>query len=740
MALEDEVRAQTQSIDRLVNQLGSRSAPLPSSGAAGGGEMPNLKQADGVFAGLIQGFERLRTGSNLTADAVNMFGGAISKIPGIGGTLGAAFGSMTGTVQDTMAVQKASLNAGAGFNQNLTQTAEIIGRSGLTNQQFMDQQVKMGQSMAGLGSNTTEATKNLTAFQDEFRKSKTGEQLRDLGFTAEEQNRFANTMLANNTARDLTDKKSRAEAVAAAEKLTQSTIQQSQATNQSIDSVLRKTALDDKNIEINSQLLAGGEEQQRAYSNLLPHLQSLGPTIQSLAEEALSDEGVTSEKSAQTLATLGPAGEQLIQAVQLQKEAAKEGATQAQKDRAEQAMISAKNAVDARTRDPQMLQMARMSGRGQDMGDDGAALRITQERGAYMRTQMQQQNVLATANKPSDVSTANRFAGEQTNRVMAGVDENGKRGTGADVIAAANQANMKGQSEAAAFAVKGLNAVGEAGDKAGRQLTEAMTNNKGKIPTPADTVGNREQNIRPGGVPAMPPARGTGPARELGTEAIVGSLKEPKTEKMLIHKDENVLNPKDAEKWEKLGGSLGIDKLLAGLSTIKPAPTTPGTTAKMPFDEKQLSSMFSTVKVPLDDKQINSMMGNIKMPDMSSQMNSMMGNIKMPQAPDLSKLTNSLTPSADTSARDLTSDLKTTISAIATPPKAQESAPTSPIVEDTPKIREPVDTTTVNNDMLAVLTEISKLTAQSLEYQMHTANHTEKTAGGLDGLNSNRFG
>ena len=57
MALEDEVRAQTQSIDRLVNQLGSRSAPLPSSGAAGGGEMPNLKQADGVFAGLIQGLK-----------------------------------------------------------------------------------------------------------------------------------------------------------------------------------------------------------------------------------------------------------------------------------------------------------------------------------------------------------------------------------------------------------------------------------------------------------------------------------------------------------------------------------------------------------------------------------------------------------------------------------------------------------------------------------------------------------
>jgi hypothetical protein len=73
--------------------------------------------------------------------------------------------------------------------------------------------------------------------------------------------------------------------------------------------------------------------------------------------------------------------------------------------------------------------------------------------------------------------------------------------------------------------------------------------------------------------------------------------------------------------------------------------------------------------------------------------------------------------------------------------KPPESAVATPVTAEEPtNIAPPVATDSFNSDVLNALNNLNKLTAQSLDALVRTAGHAEKTAGGIDGLNGNRFG
>jgi hypothetical protein len=584
--------------------------------------------------------------------------------------------------------------------------ATTIAKSGLTNEQFIKAQGEAASRITGISGNQTEAMKQLVQFQNEFRASDTGQQLQKMGMNLQDIDKFSLTMLSNSTTRDMKDAKTRAEAVASVEALTKSTLAQNTATGQSIDSILKKTALDDSNIEVNSQLLLLGKDQEKAYQNMLPHMQGLGKDITGLIQEQMSDIGVTSDKGVDTMNALGPqvAG-QLNEAVQAQKQAAATGRAE-DKERAERMMREARAAIDARMQDPMLLRQAQMSSRGQDMGDNGAALRILQERLPNIRATQANQRDLQAAGRQGTVAEANQLQGTRADRALAQTDSQGQRNVGADTIAGANAANIAAQTEAQNLVAKGLTSAGKGLDALGQRMLKMAGGGDGK---PVPTPGQRVENQVPAGGTAVPadPRK----ARADGTEGVLGTKFEPKTDRLLIHKGENVLNPEDAKKYAAAGGSAGIEKLMSAIGSAKSIePKSMAPSGPAGIDNKQLDSMMSNIKMPFNDKQISGMFDNIKMPasninekQMSSMMSSLTsGNTGVPMTKDL--LGN---------IKSQVSSMGTEISSAKTPPKPQAS-PDTASENETPKAG--ADTTVFNTDVLTALNDLNKLMGELVSH------------------------
>ena len=735
--MEKLLNQQAQTIGGILKGASSSGS---GPGGGGGGDMPSLKKADGLFASLIGTLTGFQKGVSFSATAANTFGEALGKIPGIGNTLGTAFGSATQYATNLAGGLKESTMAGAGHANDMVKFAKTVAESGMTNEKFIEQQRSLGTNVAGIGAGMSDSMEVLTGFQNDVKKSPIGKQLEALGFNAEEQAKFINGSLQANVARDLTDKNQRAAAVKAVEDQIEKTILHSKATGMSIEMSQKLMAQQEGNIGVQAGLMAQGQEAQAAYSAMLPDLAGMGADIQKMAEEKFVTGNIASESGAQTLTALGNAGPQLLEAVAAMKEASKEGASPQAKREAEQLMANAKNAVDVQMRDPNFLRRASGSQYGQDEGDEGASTRMFAQNQARLRNQMQVQNRDVRTGGSGDIARANEITREQGRREIAAITPEGKPGTGSAAIAAANQADAAARAEANAFAIKGLNAVGGAADAAGRKITEGLTNKlTGRVPTP----GERTQGMTggaPGGTP-QPPARG---ARAFGTEETIGMLKEPKTQQLLIHEGENVLNPKDAEKWAKLGGQEGVDKLLSGITSMgqqaggKVAPKAD----KLPFDDKQVAGMFNKIKMPIDDKQINSMFSNLKMPAMDKlDVKGMMPKMPaMPEMPKMPKISDAVSSSKATSSADMVSDLKTKISSATPPTPKTATADQSPIKEEPKEPKETVAADSSNTEMLAALTEISKYMSQLVAINTETNDHASKQVRATEGLSGNRFG
>ena len=697
--------------EALAKVLGNqRSSPTGGGGgsSSGGGATAagSVKSADGIVAGLIGAFDKLRTGTGATTQAVEGFGSALGKIPLAGGALSSAFGTASGAVLQSADTHKQLALQGANFNGNLGQMATTIAKSGLTNEQFIKQTGEWGSRMTGVAGGQAEAMKQLVGFQNEFRASEMGQKLKDMGMGLQEIDKFSLTMLSNTTARDLKDKNARAEAVAATEALTKSVLSQNMATGQSIDSILKKTALDDSNMEVNTQLLLLGKDQQKAYENMLPHMQGLGKDITGLIQEQMSDIGVTSDKGQDTMNALGPAlSGQLNEAVQAQKQAAATGRAE-DKERADRMMIQARAAIDRQMQDPMMLRQAQMSMRGQDMGDNGAALRILQERLPNVRANIADQRVLQQAGRQGTTAEAKELQDERARRAVTQQDAQGQRNVGADTIAGANSANIAAQTEAQNLLAKGLVSAGKGLDAFGQRLLKMSGGGDGR-PTP--TPGQRVENQVPAGGTAVP--RDPSRARAEGTEGVLGTKFEPKTDQLLIHKGENVLNPEDAKKYAAAGGSAGIEKLMSAIGSAKSVdPKSMAPSGSGGIDNKQLDGMMSNIKMPFNDKQISGMFDNIKMPasninekQMSSMMSSLTsGNTGVPMTKDLMG-----------NIKSQVSSMGTEMSSAKTPPKPQALPDAT---NETEKPKSESDTTVFNTDVLTALNSLNKMMGELVSH------------------------
>lgn len=767
-----------KSVEELLAELidlqkasgGKTNTPPPP--APSGGTLGFTAGWDKAIAEGITGVSKLGSTSTATASAVGAVSAALGKLPIGANSAMAAFGAVDKVVTGSVDNYQKQLNAGTAFTGGLLDMEKQRARSGLSEEQFARQQEDMAKNVLGLSGQSGEAMKKLTTFQDDFKKTDVAKQLQStFGLTSDQLATYTNNWITQNGNIDMNDKKAKDAAIRSLEAYTTATVRQSQETGLSTDVINKQNRAMNESLQMQLMRLEGDQAQNEAITDLMPQLVGLGPALQNLALEAASDMGVTGDKATMTQGALGSQGVEFSDAIRNLKEVSERGGSPEEKKAAEMRLEAAKAEVNALMRSKEFTQMAEVERRGGQTGTNGAMLELMKERMPNLQKEKAQSIDLQRQNLPGDSQTVSRYSAEQTNRAIAGVDASGQRRAGDEALAAGQQANMRARDEMINLEVKGIEKVVKGLDTFAGKLNEVSGRPGGGRYTSGEIAGNPDTGQKPLGqqqTESTPRPPGLYPKRHTGTEGEINSRFEPKDAIVNIAKGENVLDPSKAKKYDAIGGEAGLDKLMTGLKA-------PGIDSKglaggmdpskmfgniqqqmapmmenmqksmMPMMEnmqkqmtpmmgdmqKQMSSAFSTMKMPsgFDDKKLTSMIGNIKQPDPGQ----------------LANMAKSMIPPTDGSAaaasRDMISNLKSATSAIAQPPKATESAVPAPVVTEEPAVvAPPVSTDSFNSDILNALNDLNKLTAQSLEALNRTASHTEKAAGGIDGLNGNRFG
>jgi hypothetical protein len=742
--MEKLLNQQAQTIGGILKNAGS-AGPTPTGG--GGPSLENFKKADGIMASTIGFIRDLGGGASATAKGLDVLGGVLGKMPGVGQTMQQAFGAAAGTVTDTMGTFKNMSVNGAAFSDGMMGYAKTQAAAGLTNEQMIAQQNKYGQSMSGIAGSQAEAMKTLTNFQNDVRASPIGEKMRGLGLTFEEQNQYINKALAGSQNRDLKDGKAKEDAIAALDKMTTSAFGNAIATGRSTDQIMSQIQANTESLEVQSQLMGGTEETQRAFDRLGPSLAGLGPGLTMIANEAMSTEGVTGPKAAEMVSVLGSAGQDFVRAVQMQKEAAKEGATAQQKAAADAAMLSARAGVDAVMKSENFQTMARQEGRGNAVSENNAFATLAKERTPELRASKATGREMASqmGRDPTELEIVQMQGQVRPQRALTQQTATGEKQVGADLIRGKQEVDARMAAEAIAFPIQQMSKFGKGLDDLGTKMSN-MARTGGQVVQPGTIAGGTEvgtPGMRDQAAGKTPPARGN--TRDEGTFGILGKHLEPKDAIVKIQKDENVLDKQTSAMLEGLGGIDFIknmssgkvpDKMLkdmmGGLDLSKMMPPVTKPTALAAGDiQKQVSGMFNNVKLPIDDKQINSMFSSMKMPT-------------QPDTGQLANMAKSMMPPADvtgTSAKDMLSGLKTQISSVANPEATPVASETPiPVQETTPAPTASTATNEVNSNMLTMLTEISKHMSQLVSISAESAEHASKQVRATEGLSGNRFG
>jgi hypothetical protein len=772
-------------IRRLGSAGGTGSAPKAPAGAAGGGVV------DGFLASTIGFIRDLGTSSSVTSKAVDGFGAVLGKMPILGQTMQAAFGEATKYVQASADGYQQQVANGAAFSGGMLDYSKSVAGSLLTNEQFAAQQNRAGQTLNGLSGSNAEAMKTLTEFQNEVRASPMGDKLRALSSDIEVQNMYINSALAGTQNRDLKDAKSKKDAMDALDQMSTSAIANSIATGKSTKSQLEAQQAMQDGEYANSMKLGGDESTQRELEGLGPAVANLGPTLTSAIMDAMDNGGsVTGDKNATTISILGPAGQELINAAMAIKDASREGATQQEKQAAQQQMLQARANVNAQMQDPNFQKNARNEMNGNEMAD-GLFRALSKERMAELRSDKANiADISRQTGKPATNLDSLQMTQLRAQRTMAQETPTGEKQVGADLMRGQAELNQRGRAEAAAFPFQQMTKFGTGLDDLGKKMS-SMGRSDGKVVTGNDTVGSPFTSPTTPTVTQQntPTARGPRLDGSPGMTELADSLKKdskpagwmsvlenfnPKGEMVQLDNKEVVVNEKQ---WAGIGDAIKGDskgpdptKMFGDIQKqISPMLGNMQKQAGPMMDnmqkqagpmmadlQKQAGPMMADLQKqmgPMMDgfsKQAGNMEGtfkNMKLPIDDKQISSMFGNMKMPAMPDMSgQLANaakSMMPPTDALASKDINGLTQKISSIAQPPKAPEPArneyddePATPITNTS---SESTPSESFNSDILKALNDLNKISAAQLAALEQNGSHAEKLNNSVDGLNGNRF-
>jgi len=304
------------------------SAP-PAGGGAGAA--PKTGNFDGVVNQLTEGlsdiasvagplyfgFQRLTTGADVASVALSGIKDVVGKIPGLGGMSAEVIQALIKSRDD---LNKSMAETGIG-NNNLGQFIRMSGEAGLTTQQFNETMKGNIAGIAGLGSNATKSADAFSKVQKELIQSTAGQELSRAGIGAQELANYTALSITMSRNRDTTTLRGQQELAASAANLGREIDATSRMTGQSREEIAKSLKADAEKAD---NILAFNRlttEQKESMTQFNANAKKLGPAFTDILTENLSKGAVVSQKNNDVLAMYGPAGQELLNAQKMAKEA-----------------------------------------------------------------------------------------------------------------------------------------------------------------------------------------------------------------------------------------------------------------------------------------------------------------------------------------------------------------------------------------------------------------------------------
>ncbi len=285
--MADPVKLDDDSLERLARMINSnRGSSTPP---------PNL-------AGAGAAADQLSSATRGGAAALNTFTSEITK--------------GTATATGLVDTYKLFTNVGVNFGNDALQFRDNIARTRMSVQEYSDVMGKLIPNITALGGTVTDGAKRFGKMSEEFSQTKAADELRQIGYTTKEYNEVLAISLAGRKNIDFQDADSRKKANMAAADLAMEMDKVAQLTGVSRQEQQRTLQEKQGNARVQAaieqQVRAGGADAAAAYQKMAVQMKGLG--LDKLSDEIYSGQAL-SQKSIAQLNALGPAGNQLRDAI-----------------------------------------------------------------------------------------------------------------------------------------------------------------------------------------------------------------------------------------------------------------------------------------------------------------------------------------------------------------------------------------------------------------------------------------
>jgi len=245
---------------------------------------------------------------------------------------------------------------GIGFNNDAIGLRNSVASTRLSTDEWRDSIEKGRQGFTALGGTMSDSAKRFNQLSTEFSNTDTADQLRKIGISTKEYNDVLAISTAGKKFSDFSDAESRKKANLAAADLALEMDKVAQLTGVSRREQQEALQEKQKNARVQAtvemQLRAGGQDAADAYKKMTTQMKGMG--LDKLSDEIYTGQAL-SAKSIATLSALGPAGNQLREAINNVRDAK----TKEARDAADIALKKAQAAVAEQVQSDQSLNQIR---------------------------------------------------------------------------------------------------------------------------------------------------------------------------------------------------------------------------------------------------------------------------------------------------------------------------------------------------------------------------------------------
>lgn len=539
MADQSIIDAIVEGFKQVSKLTGGNSAPsTPAAGGAksGGGadvgvvdrvvgSVDKLGQATGP---LVFGFEKLTKGADVAGIALTGMKDVVGKIPGLGGMAAQVVEALAKSRDD---LNKAMAESGVG-NNDLGKFVKMSGEAGLTTQQFSEFLKTSNKDIAGLGSNAQKSALEFSKVQKTLVEGTAGQELMRAGLSAKELADYTALSMAMSRNRDTSTKRSQEELAKSATDLGREIDATSKMTGQSREQIANQLKTQAESADNMMAMQALDEDQRKNLEEFNASAAKLGPGINAMLQENLVQGAVTSEKGKALMTMYGSAGEELLAAQEL----AKNAVTGPEKERA-------KAAMDAAT--AHMMEFQNSKEFAQNYKS------MTAEQRQAVAPVIEQNAAFAANLKKAASEAGNTEAGlakmkDEAAKAQAGLKDDGTRDEGQELNRKMNEANVRATITMGALAGKvdeanqafgksktAIDAFDKAMDKYVGRANQDMAGRKAEtVDKAGKNVGDTVSQLLTGkdSATSAPPAGGTKDAYGRHVKLAEGGIVEAKPE------------------------------------------------------------------------------------------------------------------------------------------------------------------------------------------------------------------